>query len=160
MSPYRAFLYVVLIMLSVNSCSNINKIIKLYPDHDGIHPHLKDIILEVKELSDGCLGHIKYAGFLEDKTSNDRILGRASWILPFMEPQIGVNPKHWYKLAKVQKIMLVAHELYHAETPYLGHIDGKDEWGCANHLMYYQSQGRWCDMFKYKQYVEQMKDCK
>jgi len=161
MTPYRALVYTLLFIGLINSCSKIVTVIRIEPDYPNIHPHLKDTIQEVNKLSKGCLGNLKYAGFMDFKAEfgKDNIAGMANWILPFFEPQININPDYWYKLNSTQKKLLIAHELYHAEKPYIGHINDRDDWGCAEHLMYYQMQSNWCDIYKFEQYVSQMGDC-
>lgn len=157
MTPFRAFLYTMIFLGLCNSCSQLRHIVRPVPDYPNVHPFLERYVLKVRELSEGCLGNIKYAGFKEFE--KDTILGQANWVLPYFEPQINISLDHWLKLKDIQRILLVAHELYHAEKPYIGHIGGKDEYGCAEHLMYPTQQVIGCDRFKFDQYVKQMKDC-
>ena len=157
MSPFKAIVRVLLFLGLLNSCSQLSYVFRWGADYEGIHPHLKDTISEVNRLSKGCLGNLKYAGFREFQ--KDSVVGMANWILPKFDPQININPKYWYKLNHRQKLILIAHELYHAEKPFLGHIKELDEWGCAEHLMYPTMQSNWCDIIKFEKYVKQMGDC-
>jgi len=164
MTPFSAFIRVVLIIGLFNSCARISRVLKFKPDHKNIHPHLKPIVEEVKKLSKGCLGYAKYIGFFKKvpnhPKNNKTVIGMASWVLPFFEPQVSINSKYWYGANKIQKVLLMAHELYHAERPYIGHINSIDDWGCATHFMYPSAQSKWCDSVNYEKYIKQMQDCR
>lgn len=164
MTPFSAFIRVVVILLCLQSCSNLNRLVRFTPDYDGVHPHLKPIVDEVKRLSKGCLGNAKYVGFFDKVPDHPEagksIIGMANWVLPFFDAQININSDWWYGASKVQKVLLMAHEMYHAEKPYLGHIEDIDDWGCATHFMYPSVQSHWCDSVNYEKYIKQMQDCR
>lgn len=164
MKPIDAFIRVLLLLGLLNGCSQLSKVFRLTPDHKGVHPHLKNIVDEVKFLSKGCLGNAKYIGFFEEvpehPDAGKTTVGQASWVLPFFDAQVSINKNYWYGASHIQKVMLMAHELYHAEKPYIGHKAGKDEWHCDKHFMSPSVQSHWCDSVNYDKYIKQMQDCK
>ena len=162
MNPFRAFLHTILILSILNSCSAVGNIFRLKPDHPDIDSELKPLIEKVKIMSKGCLGNVKYAGFrdIDADLGREGVAGIATWVLPFFEPQISINRTYWVRLGHIQQVLLVAHELYHVEKPFLGHIDDVDDMGCAKHLMYPEIQSTQCNIIYLYDYMEQMRFCK
>jgi hypothetical protein len=147
--------------MMMNSCAKLTTIYRFGPDYPKVHPHLKPYIDEVAKLSKGCLGvGIKYAGFFKKDPIPDSVVGRASVVLPYFDAQFGVDSRRWYRFSHMQKIMLVAHELYHVQKPYFMHKYKLDGWGCGEHFMTPKMNTHWCDSVNYERYVKQMQDCK
>lgn len=165
-SPYVAFLYTLLFLMTMNSCSNLSRLVSFTPDHEGLHPEIYPYIEAVYEMSNGCLGgRVKHAGFFKEVPSSGNeessVVGMANWILPSLAPQIRIDKGFWRLFSEKQKFFLVAHELYHAELPYFGHIKGEDSYGCSNHFMHPHVQSSACAVLKYNEYIKQMRQpCK
>lgn len=159
LNPIRAALYTILFITTINSCAQLSALVTVGPVHDGIDPVIQPYIDKVKAISDGCLGHkTKYAAFVTNL--EDRVIGRASFVLPYITPQILLSDYYWIRLNERQRFLLVAHEMYHAEKPFFGHVHTKDEWGCYTHFMAPESQSNYCDMLYLDQYIKQMRFCK
>lgn len=163
-SLLRIFILFLLFNSILQSCSLFPYVVSITPDYEGVDEDLKPYVNKVKGLSNNCLGNIKYAGFFKKPPKHIEddyvIAGMANWILPFFEPQIHINRDSWNSFSENQKVILIAHELYHAEKPFIGHHDKEDDWGCAEHFMHPSIQSSWCIYINYNNYIKQMRDCK
>jgi hypothetical protein len=160
MSPFSAVLRILLLFSIVNSCARLSKMVRIEPTHNGIDPRLSSYVSEVKRLSKGCLGNVKYAAITNLSEQYDQSLaGMASYVLPNFKHQIELDDYYWKRVSHIPRLLTVAHELYHIENTYFYHINEVDEWGCAKHFMFHQVQSYWCDVFNFEKYVKQMQDC-
>ena len=77
-----------------------------------------------------------------------------TFVLRKLTHEIDISQKHWYTLTDKQKLLLVAHELYHCKCVKPGHISGEFSDGCPSTYMdsaipnYFCAEGRWKDYKK------------
>lgn len=133
-------MYVIFIFISI---------VVFVPKYNGIHKEIKPYIQEIKEISRGNLGtKTSRVGFFK---KNNKVLGTCN----MTTGDISINKKHWKKLSKWSKIMLLAHEIIHCECK-LGHITALKWDSCPESIMHTHDGGEYCNDRYKKQYIEEM----
>ena len=118
-----------------------------------IDPKIKPHVEKVYELSDGNLDgrkfHINFGQpFFESN---------AAICYPWRY-EIVVKKDKWDGLTETTRTLLIAHEVTHCMSKKWLHINGVDDFGCAEHYMNWSFRGSWCDRAHFKKYVKQMKE--
>lgn len=121
------------------------------PRNFGIEKNLKNYVNIIKQISNGNLdGNNLHINFGQQ---GDKILGTCY----YYRKEIILDKKKWNLMSYNGKILLLAHEIAHCQKK-IKHINGLDKWGCALHFMHWQDTGYFCNKYKFKQYVRQMKE--
>lgn len=126
-------------------------IFQIAPRNKGIEKSILPYVLEVDYLSNGNLDGTKLN--INFGKLQNHILGTCF----LLRNEIIINKKKWKSLDYKGKILLIAHEIGHCSKK-KSHINGIDRYGCAKHFMHYSTTGKWCDRYKYKDYIKQMKE--
>lgn len=121
------------------------------PRKKGIEKTLLPYVIEVDYISEGNLDGTKLN--INFGNTLDHTLG----ICYLLRNEVIINKKKWKSLDYKGRILLIAHEIGHCSKKKT-HINGLDRYGCAKHFMHYSTTGKWCDNYKYKEYVKQMKE--
>jgi hypothetical protein len=140
------------------SCSTLKQKV------DGIDPELEDPLAMVYLVSNGTLSRtIKHVGFFKEETEEEdgyKVIGTCSWFTNWdniaLIPQIQLHRETWGRYTNTQKIILLAHELYHCECD----GDHKDEYfedGCQAHYMHSYMPSKSCINDHWEEYSKQIK---
>lgn len=120
------------------------------PTKKGIDQNLIVYLEKVQSLSQG---NLKYEGLSINFTDLEKGTQGTCY---FWRKEILIDRKVFKRLDFYGRILLLAHEITHCQKK-IDHINGLDYWGCAAHYMHFSDSGKWCNKYKFKTYVEQMK---
>lgn len=120
------------------------------PRFNKIDSRLKPYFDYVSKLSDGNLTGVRSAGFVKD--AKKTVLATCYTGLN----EVRVSKDKWDKMTERARLIVIAHEIGHCACG-SDHIDGRDLGGCAVHFMDSHDSSESCNIYKWKDYVQQMK---
>jgi hypothetical protein len=132
---------------------------KIISDFDDVHPRLEPYVSQIKGMSKGRLGsQVTRMGFgtLKTRKGGQVVIGRCEFL--YMNGfQIIINESSWDDLTSDEKLLLIAHELYHCECNARGHNDHKDELSCPKFYMNSSIPNMHCIRNNFDSYMSQIK---
>lgn len=133
-------MYVLIIFVSI---------VLFVPKHSGVDKEIKPYLKEIISLSKGNLGkNTNRAGFFK---KDNKVLGTCN----MRTDDISLNRKHWKKLSKWDRIMLLAHEVIHCECG-IEHFTELYWDGCPKSIMHTHDGGIYCNRRYKKEYIKEM----
>jgi hypothetical protein len=147
--------------LIVGACStDFIRIDKKHKTRNASLEQIREMLYDItnKKLGDPSisLGFMKKEDY--EKFYPDIVVGTCNYALASQVPEIDIRKDYWQWYNTRQKLILLAHEYFHCQCPFFGHIEGDMKDGCPKDFMNPMLPGRVCIRKHWQHYEKQIKE--